>query len=102
MAWSIHTTEPTAVENARAALTKARDLRLRSDERSRILANQETDDEAVARTKEHMSRAIDAAVALAGNSIGLIHVSLSGDLAVEGVAERTSISVDLQANQAGK
>ena len=95
MPWSIHTTEPTAAKDLRASLGKARDLRLRGDERSRILAGVDTDEAEVAVLRAHVDRAIEAAVALAKDATLLVQVSLSGDVAAEGVEERTTVSIDV-------
>jgi hypothetical protein len=110
MAWSLHTPDPVSVADLRASLQKAQDVRLRADERSRILAGEDTDEAAVEAVRQHMDRAIDAACVLADAANGkgggkhgvdlpnphLVHVSLSGDRTAEGIHERTSVSVDAQ------
>lgn len=97
MAWSIHTSGPTDPAELRAALEKVRDLRLRADERGRILEGVETDEASVRVLRDHIDRAIDAACALTQNAATFAQVSLSGDGPIEGIYERTTVSIDLQA-----
>jgi len=99
MPWRLHTSDPTPPKELRAALGKVRDTYLRADERLRILEAVETDEAAVAVTKKHMDRAIDAAVALAKDAGSRVHVSLHGDLSAEGVIDRTSVSIDVLLDQ---
>lgn len=96
--WSLHTSAPVTLADLPAALVKARDARLRSDERTRILDVIDTDAAAVDALRTRMDNAIKAAVLLADTGTAeTVSVSISGDEGVEGLSDRVSVHVDFLA-----